>query len=95
MRADVGIGPYAERGTGGNMRYIVFDYVGSGSLYLVNEKDDVEMQRVKEYQKDYPGKLRKTGVLETDIQLASPWWNVSRKPAGSLAWVRSRNADNL
>ena len=77
------------------MKYIVFDYIGSGRLYLADVNDAKEMERIREYQKDYPGNIRKIGVLETDVQLASPWWNIGKKPAGRLEWVRSRNADNL
>ena len=73
----------------------MFDYIGTGSLYLVNETDKVELELIKEYQKDYPGNIRQTGVLETDVQLASPWWNIGKRPVSRLAWVRSRNADNL
>ena len=77
------------------MKYIVFDYIGSGRLYLVNVSDAKEMERIKGYQKSYPGNVRQIGVLETDVQLASPWWNIGKKPANRLAWVKSRNADNL
>jgi hypothetical protein len=77
------------------MKYIVFDYIGSGRLYLADVNDALEMQRIREYQKDYPGNIRQIGVLETDVQLASPWWNIGRKPASRLAWIKSRNADNL
>lgn len=77
------------------MRYKVFDYIGKGRLYLVAENDTADMQRVMEYQKDYPDRIRQIGIFETDIQLASPWWNIGKKPAGKLVWLRSRNADNL
>ena len=77
------------------MKYIVFDYIGSGRLYLADVNDAEEMERLREYQKSYPGNIRQIGMLETDVQLASPWWNIGKKPTSRLAWVRSRNADNL
>ena len=77
------------------MKYIVYDYIGSGRLYLADVNDTAEMQRIREYQKDYPDKIRQIGVLETDIQMASPWWNIGKKTASRLPWIKSRNADNL
>lgn len=97
MRADVGIGPYAERGIGGNMRYIVFDYIGKGALYLVPENDKVELALVNEYMQDYPGRVEQIGVLETSLQMASHWWNIGKRleKERAINRLRSRNADNL
>ncbi|MBR5873152.1 MAG: hypothetical protein IKY90_00280 [Oscillospiraceae bacterium] len=82
------------------MKYIVFEYVGKGALYLVPESDKAELNLIEEYMKDYPGSAEQIGVLESSLQMGSHWWNVGKRPEmlkrkSWLEKLRSRNADNL
>lgn len=79
------------------MKYIVFDYIGKGALYLVPENDKVELALVNEYMQDYPGRVEQIGVLETSLQMASHWWDIGKRPEKlrPVRNIRSRNADNL
>ena len=79
------------------MKYIVFEYVGKGALYLVPESDKAELNLIEEYLKDYPGSAEKIGVFESHLHLASHWWNVGKRPSGlkPVNRIKSRNADNL
>ena len=82
------------------MKYIVFEYVGKGALYLVPESDKAELLLMEEYASDYPGSVEQIGVLESSLQMGSHWWNVGKRPErlkrkSRLEKLRSRNADNL
>lgn len=82
------------------MKYIVFEYVGKGALYLVPESDKAELSLMEEYASDYPGSVEQIGVLESSLQMGSHWWNVGKRPErlkrkSRLEKLRSRNADNL
>lgn len=87
-----------ERGT--DMKYIVYEYIGKGALYLVPESDKAELSLMEEYASDYPGSVEQIGVLESSLQMGSHWWNVGKRPEmlkrkSRLEKLRSRNADNL
>ena len=79
------------------MKYIVFEYVGKGALYLVPENDKQELQLLEEYQKDYPGNAQQIGVLESNLEMGSHWWNIGRRPEKQrpVNRIRNRNADYL
>ena len=82
------------------MKYIGFEYVVKGALYLVPESDKAELSQMEEYASDYPGSVEQIGVLESSLQMGSHWWNVGKRPEmlkrkSRLEKLRSRNADNL
>lgn len=76
------------------MKYKVFEYIGTGTLYLVPEDDTQELDRVRQAMHEYPGKMELVGVYESDLPLAYQWWNITRKPV-NLSKTRRRNADFL
>lgn len=94
-------GLYKSKHNGAHfMKYIVFEYVGKGALYLVPESDKAELSLMEEYASDYPGSVEQIGVLESSLQMGSHWWNVGKRPErlkrkSRLEKLRSRNADNL
>lgn len=79
------------------MKYMVFDYIGKGALYLVPENDKAELQLVEEYMLDYPGNVEKIGVMETTSEFGCMWWTAGKRPEKRrpISSIRSRNADYL
>lgn len=80
------------------MKYIVFKYTDSDTLYTVPETDSEELQRIDQLMEDYPGRIRKIGTLETEEEI--PQWlqyfAVPRKPDRTnpvIQLLRCRNAD--
>ena len=79
------------------MKYIVFDYIVKGAIYLVPENDKQELQLMEEYMQDYPGRAEKIGTMEITGEFGCMWWNVGKRPEKQrpLSRIRSRNADLL
>lgn len=77
------------------MKYMVYDYIGTGTLYLVPECDKQELAVIREMQADYPGRLELVGVFESSMPVAFQWWNVCKKPVEKMSKIRQRNADYL
>lgn len=75
-------------------KYKVFEYIGTGTLYLVPEADTQELNRIRQRMHEFPGRMEQVGIYESDLPLAYQWWNVSKKPV-SLPKARHRNADFL
>ena len=88
-----------SRITGGvKMKYIVFKYTDTDTLYAVPESDGEELQRIDQLMVDYPGRMQKIGTLETET--AIPQWlqyfAVPRKPERTspvIQLLKCRNAD--
>lgn len=79
------------------MKYIVFEYIGQGAMYLVPENDKQELALIEEYQKDYPGRVEQIAVMDSQLEFGCMWWNAGKRPekVRPVSRVRSRNADYL
>lgn len=44
------------------MKYIVYEYVGKGALYLVPENDAVEIETARELAREQPERFKKPGL---------------------------------
>lgn len=80
-----------------NMRYIVFEYIGQGAMYLVPENNKEELALLREYQKDFPGRVEQIAVMDSQLEFGCMWWQTGKRPekVRPVSRIRSRNANFL
>lgn len=80
-------------------KYIVFDFVGTGTLYLVPETEQHELDVIYQQMQEEPGRMAQIGTFESSLPVAYQWWRVSTRPVEDnrprIAGIKRRNADYL
>lgn len=78
------------------MKYIVYEYVGKGALYLVPENDAAEIETARELAREQPERFKKAGIIEMDLWHGASWWNKGRTAGEKpVTRISRRNADYL